>query len=170
MSEQFKNRCNELDAMGLKFDFNRNDDGGNYIYHGGINFHWTDITCMDDVQWNETVDKIKAVKERIDKELLEKLEKTKANNTLPLLDDVDDENKPKNFDCDRFGISYRYKGKEIQITPDGKVWINKLEVIGVELNYQACLELAENFVIVARAEDAQGVIEYPDSFEFYGKP
>jgi len=43
---QFETRCEQLFEMGLKFDFNRNNDGGNYIYHGGINFHWTDITCM----------------------------------------------------------------------------------------------------------------------------
>lgn len=166
MSEQFKNRCSELDAIGLKFDFNRNNDGGNYIYHGGINFHWTDITCLDDLQWEKTVSKIKAVKERVDKELLENLENNKANNTLPFLDAVD---KPKELTCDMFGLLYRNTKKvEIQITPDGKVWINKLEVIGITFDYQACLKLAESFVIDAVYNDKiDEIIEYPDTYGDY---
>lgn len=58
----FKTRCNDLINIGLKFDFDKHGDGGNYIYpYRGINVHWTDIQFLSDDEWHKLLAKLKTI-------------------------------------------------------------------------------------------------------------
>ena len=141
---QFETRCEQLYAMGLKFDFNRNNDGGNYIYHGGINFHWTDITCMDNDKWDETVAKIATVKKQVDEQLQETLKKNYETNTLPF---INADEKPVDLVVDRMGISYfTPTGREVNCPTQGGVWLNKLE-IPCEIPYEQWLIFTSEYLL-----------------------
>lgn len=49
-----KQRCDELHKLGLKFN------GQSYIT-SGVEVHHTDILCMNDKQWSDTIESIKKV-------------------------------------------------------------------------------------------------------------
>jgi hypothetical protein len=55
LSEETKKRCDELHALGLKFN-------GEYYQDGRFMIHWTDIACDDENQWNKTIEDIKNFK------------------------------------------------------------------------------------------------------------
>jgi len=127
MNNQLKKRCDELLALDLKFDFNRNMDGGNYIYHGGINIHWTDITCMADDEWIKTIASITTCKKKIDQHLQTIIQNNKTTNTLPFLE-INEH--PVDLVIDPVGISYfNISGNEIICPPSGGVWLDKILVI-----------------------------------------
>lgn len=61
MDEAMRKRCNELFAIGLRFN------GDSYVGVGGnkdVNFHYTEIMCDDDIQWSAKIDKVKKELER----------------------------------------------------------------------------------------------------------
>jgi len=57
MNDQMKKRCDELFAMGLRFN------GKSYVgteeHNNDFNFHYTEIQCDNDEQWNEKIEKVK---------------------------------------------------------------------------------------------------------------
>jgi hypothetical protein len=61
LTEKQQERCNKLHKLGLKFE------GDAYVY-GGVNFHWTDIVCMTDEEFDRAFEgaekRMKVIKER----------------------------------------------------------------------------------------------------------
>lgn len=56
MDDKTKERSDKLFKLGLKWD-------GNYFTYPkqGINFHWTDLTCMSDEKFNSTLSKVESI-------------------------------------------------------------------------------------------------------------
>jgi hypothetical protein len=142
MNNKTKARCDELHAMGLKFDFNINGDGGNYIYLG-INFNWTDILCYSDAEWQKAITGTKMNKLIIDEQTMEQIKNSIELKTLPFLKNGET---PENLTIDRMGVSYMDSfNREIICQPNGcGVWVDKI-FVPYEIPFDYILETSQKF-------------------------
>lgn len=58
MTEQFKKRCDQLHAMGLRFNGQEYIGKDNYK---DVNVHWTEISTMPDEDWSVLMVQLKNV-------------------------------------------------------------------------------------------------------------
>jgi hypothetical protein len=61
-NQKLENRSDKLFRLGLKYN------GQNFLYHD-INFHWTDLTCMSDEEFEKAYEGAVNRKKQIDEEV-----------------------------------------------------------------------------------------------------
>lgn len=143
-----RERQNKMYELGLKFD------GKSFNYHD-INFHWTDLICMSDKEFNQTYEGAKKRKAQIDSTTPKKNAADISAPTKKKSTDILAEIRRTNYDFEQEVMTH--DGEITRAAEDMETSLDDLEATAVQ-KVSSIRHVVEK--LNAQAESAKGTEEY----------